>query len=178
MSEYQDPIARFLTVEGLRADDVLPRHSLSAMWPDLSHDEEQALIADVSQVGVQIPITIHEGQVLDGWQRYSAARRHIGPKARKAIVRNVEAWRPRGASQGGEGATADEIATATGSSRRTIQRDKARAALEVANVRARWHEEIERTKELEESVRAEKAKVRALRNLLRDNGVNIPKNLY
>ena len=52
------------------------------------------------------------------------------------------------------------------------------AAREVAQWRQRRGEEIERVKVLEADLRSEKAKVRALRKLLRDNGVNIPKNVY
>ncbi|CAN7465463.1 hypothetical protein LJR038_005048 [Acidovorax sp. LjRoot38] len=49
------------------------QHPLSAAFPPLSADEFTALRDSISDLGVQNPITIFEGQVLDGWNRYCAA---------------------------------------------------------------------------------------------------------
>ena len=51
----------------------LTQHPLSAAFPRPSADEFQALKDSILDIGVQIPITIHDGQVIDGWSRYSAA---------------------------------------------------------------------------------------------------------
>ena len=49
------------------------QHPLSAAFPRPSADEFQTLKDSISTIGVQIPITMHDGQVIDGWSRYSAA---------------------------------------------------------------------------------------------------------
>lgn len=49
------------------------QHPLSAAFPPLSPDEFAALRDSISDLGVQNAITIFEGQVLDGWNRYCAA---------------------------------------------------------------------------------------------------------
>lgn len=49
------------------------QHPLSAAFPPLSTDEFTALRDSITDLGVQNAITIFEGQVLDGWNRYRAA---------------------------------------------------------------------------------------------------------
>lgn len=49
------------------------QHPLSAAFPPLSPDEFAALRDSICDLGVQNAITIFEGQVLDGWNRYCAA---------------------------------------------------------------------------------------------------------
>jgi hypothetical protein len=51
----------------------LKQHPLSAAFPPMQTAEYQALKDSVTNVGVQNPITLFEGQVLDGWNRYQAA---------------------------------------------------------------------------------------------------------
>ena len=51
----------------------LQQHPLSAAFPRMTDDEFQALKDSVTVVGVQNPITLFEGQVLDGWSRFEAA---------------------------------------------------------------------------------------------------------
>ena len=51
----------------------LTQHPLSAAFPRPSAEEFQALKDSIVTIGVQIPITIFDGQVIDGWSRYSAA---------------------------------------------------------------------------------------------------------
>lgn len=49
------------------------QHPLSAAFPAMQADEYQALVDSIEVIGVQNPITIFEGMVLDGWHRYTAA---------------------------------------------------------------------------------------------------------
>lgn len=49
------------------------QHPLSAAFPPLTPDEFTALRDSITDMGVQNAITIFEGQVLDGWNRYCAA---------------------------------------------------------------------------------------------------------
>lgn len=48
------------------------RHPLSAAFPSMSAEEQDALTNDIEQHGQRDPITIYQGQVLDGWHRYQA----------------------------------------------------------------------------------------------------------
>ena len=49
------------------------QHPLSAAFPSMQADEFQALCDSIGEIGVQNPITIFEGMVIDGWHRYRAA---------------------------------------------------------------------------------------------------------
>jgi ParB-like chromosome segregation protein Spo0J len=49
------------------------QHPLSAAFPSMQPDEYQALVDSISNIGVQNPITMYDGMVLDGWNRYNAA---------------------------------------------------------------------------------------------------------
>lgn len=49
------------------------QHPLSAAFPAMQADEFQALKDSIESIGVQNPITLFEGMVIDGWHRYSAA---------------------------------------------------------------------------------------------------------
>ncbi|MBS0339816.1 MAG: hypothetical protein JSS56_04775 [Proteobacteria bacterium] len=49
------------------------QHPLSAAFPPMADDEYLALLDSITNIGVQNPITIYEGMVLDGWNRYRAA---------------------------------------------------------------------------------------------------------
>lgn len=49
------------------------QHPLSAAFPAMSADDYQALKDSVENIGVQNPITLFEGMVLDGWHRCRAA---------------------------------------------------------------------------------------------------------
>ena len=48
------------------------RHELSARWPDMSREDFDNLEASIKDNGLREPITIFEGEVLDGWHRYQA----------------------------------------------------------------------------------------------------------
>lgn len=49
------------------------QHPLSAAFPAMQADEFQALKDSIESIGVQNPITLLDGMVIDGWHRYSAA---------------------------------------------------------------------------------------------------------
>jgi hypothetical protein len=49
------------------------QHPLSAAFPAMHADEFQSLKDSIENIGVQNPITLFEGMVIDGWHRYSAA---------------------------------------------------------------------------------------------------------
>ncbi|MDE0357674.1 MAG: ParB/RepB/Spo0J family partition protein [Gammaproteobacteria bacterium] len=51
----------------------LKRHPLSAIWGDMPDREFRDLVADVEEAGIQEPIVLYEGKVLDGWHRTRAA---------------------------------------------------------------------------------------------------------
>jgi len=51
----------------------LQQHPLSAAFPAMSADDFQALKDSIEAIGVQNPVTLYEGMVIDGWHRYSAA---------------------------------------------------------------------------------------------------------
>ncbi|WP_068675325.1 ParB/RepB/Spo0J family partition protein, partial [Variovorax sp. WDL1] len=51
----------------------LEQHPLSAAFPAMSPQDFDALRDSITDIGVQNPITIYEGMVLDGWHRYCAA---------------------------------------------------------------------------------------------------------
>lgn len=51
----------------------LQQHPLSAAFPRMSADEFQNLRDSIDNNGVLNPITLFDGMVLDGWNRYSAA---------------------------------------------------------------------------------------------------------
>lgn len=52
---------------------MLERHPLSALCLDMTPDEFIALQDSIGNEGVQDPIQLFQGKVLDGWHRYSAA---------------------------------------------------------------------------------------------------------
>ncbi|MCR8961167.1 hypothetical protein M0765_026585 [Variovorax sp. S2] len=48
------------------------QHPLSAAFPAMSDAEFTALVDSIADIGVQNPVTLFEGMVLDGWNRYRA----------------------------------------------------------------------------------------------------------
>jgi len=48
------------------------RHPLSAAFGDMSEDEYQDLKDSLENIGLQNPIVMFEGRVIDGWHRYKA----------------------------------------------------------------------------------------------------------
>lgn len=49
------------------------QHPLSAVFPAMGAAEFQELKDSIMNIGVQNPITLFEGMVIDGWHRYAAA---------------------------------------------------------------------------------------------------------
>lgn len=49
------------------------QHPLSSAFPAMQADEYQTLCDSIGNIGVQNPITLFEGMVIDGWHRYTAA---------------------------------------------------------------------------------------------------------
>lgn len=64
------------------------QHPLSAAFPPLTADEFASLRDSIADLGVQNAITIFEGQVLDGWNRYCAAT-ELGMECPE---RELDAW--------------------------------------------------------------------------------------
>lgn len=102
------------------------QHPLSAVFPAMAAADLQALKDSIMEIGVQNPITLFEGMVIDGWHRYSAAtdlgmdcpvvelgdvdprdfvlaqnkaRRHVTQSQLALATTAVYAWKPLGANQ-------------------------------------------------------------------------------
>lgn len=105
------------------------QHPLSAAFPAMSDAEYTELLDSITDIGVQNPITLHEGMVLDGWNRYRAClelgyeclerifggddpvrfvraqnkhRRHLSVGAWALIEVALNAWHPTGRPEKGE----------------------------------------------------------------------------
>lgn len=50
------------------------QHPIGALWPDVSGTNRVEFFKDVADNGVREPAVIFEGKILDGWQRYRAAK--------------------------------------------------------------------------------------------------------
>jgi len=101
----------------------LKQHPLSAAFPAMQADEYQVLADSIGNIGVQNPITLLGGMVIDGWHRYRAAteagmacpskelgdvdpkdfvmaqnkaRRHISQAQLAMATTAVYAWKPVG----------------------------------------------------------------------------------
>lgn len=104
------------------------QHPLSAAFPAMGADDFQALKDSIENIGVQNPITLFEGMVIDGWHRYTAAndlgmhcpavelgnvdprdfvlaqnkaRRHVTQAQLAMATTAVYAWRAVGSNQHG-----------------------------------------------------------------------------
>ncbi|RZA06562.1 MAG: hypothetical protein EOP02_38195, partial [Proteobacteria bacterium] len=51
----------------------MKQHPLSAAFPAMPAEQFQALKDSIMDIGVQDPISVFEGMVIDGWHRYTAA---------------------------------------------------------------------------------------------------------
>lgn len=67
----------------------LTQHPLSAAFPAMSEDEYNALLDSITDIGVQNPITIFEGMVLDGWNRYQATQ-ELGYDCPSVVLGDVD----------------------------------------------------------------------------------------
>ena len=52
--------------------DKLIQHFLSEAFPGMSYAEHETLTQDIKDHGLRDPITVYDGQVLDGWHRYQS----------------------------------------------------------------------------------------------------------
>ena len=104
----------------------MQQHPLSAAFPAMSADDFQSLKDSIMEIGVQNPITVFEGMVIDGWHRYTAAnelgmdcpvvelgdvdprdfvlaqnkaRRHVTQAQLAMATTAVYEWRPMGSNQ-------------------------------------------------------------------------------
>ena len=50
-------------------------HPLAELFPLIEGEEFDALVEDISARGLLVPIMIHQGKILDGRNRYNAAKR-------------------------------------------------------------------------------------------------------
>src|SRR5262249_54481122 len=57
----------------------LEQHALSSAFPAMDEGDQQALVDDIEVNGQRDPIVLYEGQVLDGWHRYTACKRLLLP---------------------------------------------------------------------------------------------------
>lgn len=117
----------------------LEQHPLSAAFPSMPDEDLKALAADIAAHGLYSPITLLDGQVLDGWHRYRACleakmkprfgefsgddpvsfvrsvnwhRRHLTASQRAAVIVDLKKWKPVGSNQhGGAAPGADPAAT-------------------------------------------------------------------
>ena len=106
----------------------LKQHPLSAAYPSMPAQEFTALLDSITNIGVQLPVTVFEGMVIDGWHRYTAAmqanmpcpqlqidadidpvdyvkamndsRRHMTASQRAMAAVTVNQWRPVSARGG------------------------------------------------------------------------------
>ena len=102
----------------------LKQHPLSAAFPAMHLEELSALTDDIATHGLRHPVVLFEGQVLDGWHRYTAtlaaglspklvelpddedpvafvlslnlSRRHLSSSQRAAAVVACREWKPSG----------------------------------------------------------------------------------
>ena len=104
----------------------MQQHPLSAAFPAMAADDFQGLKDSIMEIGVQNPITLFEGMVIDGWHRYTAAnelgmdcpvvelgdvdprdfvlaqnkaRRHVTQAQLAMATTAVYAWKPVGSNQ-------------------------------------------------------------------------------
>lgn len=133
----------------------LKQHPLSAAYPAMQESEYQALLDSILEIGVQNPITLFEGQIIDGWHRYKAAnecgmacpsvelgevdprdfaksqgaRRNITASQNALAITTIYAWRPHGDQRSAVTAdrvkTTKELAAIAGVGTRTIEQAKA-----------------------------------------------------
>lgn len=101
----------------------MKQHPLSSAFPAMSAEEFEALKDSITNIGVQEPITVFDGMVIDGWHRFTAAnevgvtcpsvelgdvdpvdfvraknksRRHLSAGAWALVEVSLSAWATRG----------------------------------------------------------------------------------
>ena len=76
---YKPPtccVAPLISIQRKLIDSsTLERHEMSAIFRDMSDEEYQSLLVSVEQDGfIDNVVRLYEGQILDGWNRYRAAK--------------------------------------------------------------------------------------------------------
>lgn len=66
--------------------DNLKPHKLAKLFPEIPEDEFAQMVADIKAGGLLEPIWTYQGQILDGWHRYQAARK-------AGVVPRTREWR-------------------------------------------------------------------------------------
>ena len=149
------------------------QHPLSAAFPVMAAEDFQALKDSITEIGVQNPITVFEGMVIDGWHRYTAAnelgmdcpvvelgdvdprdfvlaqnkaRRHVTQAQLALATTAVYSWKPLGANQHGGSAGPAEAPKTT----------KELAAIAGVGVRSIEQAKVIQTKAVPEVVEAVK----------------------
>lgn len=142
----------------------LKQHPLSAAWPAMLADEYQSLKDSIETIGVQNPITLFEGQVIDGWHRLKAAievgmpcpskmlgdvdpvhfvsaqnhaRRNVSASQRALAISAIYAWRPHGDQRSAVTAdrkTTKQLAIVAKTGTRTMEQAKVVNAMAVIEV--------------------------------------------
>jgi len=130
------------------------RHALSAAFPSMLESQFDSLVDDVCKNGLNEPIVLFEGQILDGWHRWSACqkadvvpffktyegidpigfvksknlhRRHLSESQRAMSIVACNEWRkevPHGTVDVVPIGTLDQMAEEAEVGRRTIARAK------------------------------------------------------
>ncbi len=129
---------------------ALVRHPLSAAFPSMSPEELGDLAADIKANGLRAPIMLLDGQVLDGWHRYTACiavgvdvdavdlpddldpvayvlgmnlqRRHLTVSQRAIAVASCIALRPLGSNQHDRGSAVAALPASEVAKRADISR--------------------------------------------------------
>ena len=115
------------------------QHYLSSAYPAMQPSEYEALKDSILEIGVQVPITLFDGQIIDGWNRYKAAnelgmacptvnmadvdprdfaksqgsRRNITPSQNALAITAIYAWHPVGKPAVPNSAVTAELAKTT-----------------------------------------------------------------
>lgn len=68
---------------------ALAQHPLSVAFPAMDADDFQSLKDSIENIGVQNPITLYDGMVIDGWHRYTIAT-ELGMECRTVDLGEVD----------------------------------------------------------------------------------------
>jgi ParB-like chromosome segregation protein Spo0J len=66
-------------------------HPIAALFPAMAPEQFAALVADIRQHGVKVPILVHRKQILDGRHRYKACR-ELGMKCPMVEWNGQDPW--------------------------------------------------------------------------------------
>ena len=81
------------------SESRLPIHPYAEIFPPMSSPEFDGFCGDILQKGLQEPIVLHEGKVLDGWHRYLACLvegvRRASLRTPGTVAHRSASWYPR-----------------------------------------------------------------------------------